>query len=90
MSAAHPTQLYYGASVKAWRALLNQHGYSFITVDTNGVNAVFVDPARFEKSFLDNVSGVNFAENFYQAHTFGFGWEKQFKRIEMMPLETVE
>jgi hypothetical protein len=37
--AAHPTQLYYGVSISAWRKFFARYGYSFVTVESNGVNA---------------------------------------------------
>jgi len=78
---AHPTQLYYGVSVCAWRALFEAHGYRFVTVERNGVNAFFVDPAHFERSFLDAIRGLGFAPNRYQAMKFRKTDAEQFALI---------
>jgi hypothetical protein len=69
-TAAHPTHLYYGVSVAGWRRFFDRHGYRFVTVDRNGVNAFFVDPSSFDPSFLDGIRGLDFAENRYQLRKF--------------------
>ncbi len=78
---AHPTHLYYGVSISGWRKLFESYGYKFVTVDRNGVNGFFVDPAHFEPSFLDNVRGLEFAENQAQFKKFGVPSEQQFALI---------
>ncbi len=85
-TAAHPTQLYYGVSIAGWRAFFAQRGYRFISVERNGVNAFFADPACFDAGFLDGVRGLDFAENRYQLHKFRQPWPQQFERIAAMPL----
>jgi len=81
---AHPTQLYYGVSIAGWRACLSKRGYRFVTVERNGVNAFFVDPAHFEADFLDGVKGLEFAENHYQLRKFRVASEQQFSLISSM------
>ena len=61
--AAHPTRLYYGVSIGAWRVLLERYGYRFVTVDANGVNAFFIRPEAFPSGFADGLSGTCFLEN---------------------------
>lgn len=79
--SAHPTRLYYGVSVAAWRKFFAQHGYRFVTVDSKGVNAFFVDPQWFDPQFLEGIMGVPFTENMYQLRKFGGGYERQFGLI---------
>jgi hypothetical protein len=79
---AHPTQLYYGVSVSGWRKFFARYGYSFVTVESNGVNAFFVQPSQFDAGFLDRVRGSTFRENFYQFKKFKRSWEAQLKSIE--------
>lgn len=86
---AHPSLLYYGASVAAWKTFFGRHGYRFVTVDANGVNAFFVDPAHFDAEFLDRVRGVPFVENRYQLRAHGRTHEGQFALIADQPLERV-
>lgn len=80
-SSAHPTQLYYGVSISGWRKFFESHGYRFVTVDRNGVNAFFVDPAHFDQDFLNGVKPLEFAENRYQYRKFRKPSEKQFELI---------
>ena len=80
-SSAHPTQLYYGVSIRGWRNFFISKGYKFLTVDQNGVNAFFVDPAYFEPEFINGVKGVDFAENLYQQRKFRMPSEEQFTLI---------
>lgn len=81
-TSAHPTQLYYGVSIAGWRKFFESRGYRFITVDRNGVNAFFADPTFFQHDFLNNVSGIEFAENLYQYRKFRMPSEDQFALIE--------
>jgi len=84
---AHRTELYYGVSVAGWRKLLEPRGYRFVTVESCGVNAFFVDPTCFEPGFLDGVSGHTFVENRYQRVKFGMAWDKQLELIGDQALE---
>jgi hypothetical protein len=77
----HSTRLYYGVSVAAWRKFFEEQDYRFVTVDSKGVNAFFVDPQYFEPGFLDGLSGSPFVENLYQLRKFGGNFETQFKLI---------
>lgn len=79
--AAHESQLYYGVSLQAWRKLFRCFGYKFVTVERNGVNAFFADPAQFVPGFLDQVEPVPFAENQYQVAKTGKRGEAQFALI---------
>jgi hypothetical protein len=79
---ADRTWLYYGASLAAWHKLFASQGYRFVTVERNGVNAFFVDPAWFERDFLDGIRGLAFAENRYQHRKFKVSSEEQFAWIK--------
>jgi hypothetical protein len=87
--SAHPTHLYYGASVTAWRRLFGRHGYGFLGVDRRGVNAFFVDPQEVDLD-LDRLRRHEFAENFAQVLRHGGGWQHQLALIQDMPLMDVE
>ena len=76
------SSLYYGASISAWRTLFDQHKYKFITVDSNGVNAFFVDPNEFDRTYLKRIRGLEFQENFLQLQKFKIPWQEQFRLIE--------
>lgn len=80
-SNAHSTQLYYGVSISAWRKLFTNHGYKFIAVDRQGVNAFFVDPTCFNSEFLSKLKSPEFIENAYQLKKFKGAHEKQFKLV---------
>lgn len=84
ISEAHDTNLYYGVSVAGWRKFLSNKGYQFVTVDSNGVNAIFVDRKEFDKDFLAKLKGIDFNENFYQHKKFNKTWEQQFELVKNM------
>ena len=73
--------LYYGCSISAWKILFERFGYTFITVDTNGVNAVFIDSNEFDPSFIKHIHSRNFAENFSQFREYRMNWSQQFALI---------
>jgi len=81
ISRAHPTQLYYGVSIAGWRRFFDRRGYRFLTVNRHGVNAFFVDQARFDAGFLAGVQGLPFAENLFQYRKFHRSSEEQFALI---------
>lgn len=80
-TTSHPTHLYYGVSIAGWRKFFGERGYRFVTVDRNGVNAFFVDPAHFDPAFLDGIRGLAFAENRYQLVKFRKPSDQQFALI---------
>jgi hypothetical protein len=82
---AHQSELYYGVSISGWKKFFSKKGYRFITVDSKGVNAFFIDPKHFNNRFLTNIKGLEFAENQYQFCKFQSGWKGQFKLIKNMP-----
>lgn len=79
---AHPTRLYYGVSIAAWKRFFADNGYKFVTVDSKGVNAFFVDPTHFDSDFLNEIQSVHYAENEFQRRKFGFSSERQFELIK--------
>jgi hypothetical protein len=83
---AHPTNLYYGVSIQAWRILMERYGYKFVTVETNGVNAFFVRPECFSEELFVNLKSREFEENFYHRTRHICTWRKQFSLIEHLPL----
>ncbi|TLS78401.1 hypothetical protein FE236_01225 [Mariprofundus erugo] len=77
-----PDNLYYGCSIAAMKKVFDKHGYKFVCVDCNGVNAFFVDPIMFDSAFLENIVGVEYRENFSNAREYKLPWDEQFKLIE--------
>jgi len=82
---AHPSHLYFGASLGAWKTLWGSAGYRFLGVERNGVNAFFVLPERFTETFVQNVTGLPFAENYYQRAKFRTPWQRQYDLIKHLP-----
>lgn len=82
LKKAHPTELYYGVSVTAWRKLFGKYGYDFVCVDSNGVNAFFIHRESYGG---EKFKGLQFKENFYQYGKFKSGWNVQFSLIKEMP-----
>ena len=83
---AHPSQLYYGASISAWKDLFGIHNYQFIGVDSNGVNAFFVEKSKFDNDFLEGVRACEYKENFYELQKFKIPNNERFELIKDMPL----
>ena len=77
MARSGDDYLTYGVSVQAWRDLFAHHSYSFVTTDTNGVNAFFIDQQSFDESWVRSLRGAAFHENYYQSARYVGGWEVQ-------------
>ncbi len=60
----HPSGLYYGVSIAAWRSFFSKLGYEFITTDRSGTNAFFIDPAAFPAGFPGKIRRVDFRMNY--------------------------
>lgn len=81
-STAHSSQLYYGVSLTAWKKFFLGLSYRYVTIDSNGVNAFFVDPSQFKERFLlDLTSREEFIENLYQARASRLDHVGQFALI---------
>jgi hypothetical protein len=74
--------LYYGASISAWKKLLESYNYKFVTVDRRGVNAFFIDPNQFNDEFTNGIKGLEFAENFFQLRKYNIPHSEQFELIK--------
>jgi hypothetical protein len=83
---AHPSGYYYGVSVTGLRYLFERHGYRFITVEQNGVNAFFADPLEFDAVFLERIRGTAYRENIAQRRESRTDWAGQFEQIRHLPL----
>jgi hypothetical protein len=86
---AHPTNLYYGVSIRAWRNLMHGYGYKFLTVETNGVNAYFVRPECFREDLFEGLKSREYEENFYMLTRHNCTWREQFSLIEHLPLVNI-
>lgn len=86
---ARPSVFYYGASIMAWRALFEPRGYQFVSVESRGVNAFFIDPATVDEDPLKGVEAMEFAENLGQLERSRGGWKQQFESLATMPFHTV-
>lgn len=86
----HPSLLYYGVSLEAWKRLLGSSGYHFVTVDSSGVNAFFVDPSAVDMAPLADLQNIEFEENASQRLRSGQNWQGQFELIRHLNWHTVD
>jgi hypothetical protein len=80
----HPSSLYYGVSINGWNTYFKSIGYKFVTVDSNGVNAFFINPEKFNKNFVESIDGIKYKENFYEFSKFQKNHEERFELIKNM------
>lgn len=82
----HPS-VYWGCSLKGWKTLFGKYGYKFITTDSNGVDAFFIDPKEFDESFVKNLKeGQGYKQNFSTYWFYRNSWEEQFALLKNCPL----
>jgi hypothetical protein len=86
----HLSGYYYGVSVMGLRRLFEASGYRFVTVEQNGLNAFFADPAEFEPGFLDAVRGTAYRENIVHRRESRTGWAQQYEIIKHLPLDEID
>ncbi len=82
--AAHPTSFYFGASISLWRKLFDKFDYEFVTVDSNGVDAFFIDRVQFNETLPKSFTNLEFAENFEHYNRLNNTWVEQFEMIKNM------
>jgi hypothetical protein len=90
LTRAYGENLYYGCSISAWKKLFSKFRYSFVTVDSNGVNAIFIDSQEFDANFVKGIRGIDFAENFSQTSEYRMPWNSQFAFISEKYLVQVD
>jgi hypothetical protein len=78
---AQPDGFFYGVSIEGWKTFFEKQGYHFISVDSNGVNAFFVDPKYFEEGLLSSIKSIGFVENYSQLSRDPRGWKSQNDKI---------
>ncbi|GGA33346.1 hypothetical protein [Dyella nitratireducens] len=89
-STEHPSKLYYGASLAAWKAFFDKRGYRFVTIDSNGVNAFFVDGMQLDDAFMEGLQPRRgFIENRYQLRAYGCDHVGQLAMMADQPFEQV-
>jgi len=102
--AEHPTAIYYGASIMAWRVLLEPLGYKFVSVDSSGTNAFFANKKHFYSDFLEKINPVEFLNNATDINPTTISerggslnkvfalpdWEKQSSLLSHLPLEVLK
>ena len=87
---AHPTGFYYGVSLEGWKKLLGNYGYQFVTVDTRGINAFFVDPGAVDATLFSGLENIDFADNCAHEMRVRGGWKQQFAEIAALPYVTID
>lgn len=85
----HGDNLYYGCSISGWKTLFAKYGYTFVTVDVNGVNGFFIDATAFDENFVKGIGGLDFEENFAQLREYRKGWKDQYTFVEKRQMVTI-
>lgn len=89
-STAHPSRLYYGVSLAGWKTFFDKRGYRFVSIDSNGVNAFFVDKQQLDDTFMACLQPrQEFIENRYQLRAYGCDHVGQFALMADQPIEQV-
>ena len=83
------SNLFYGCSLQGWKTFFASNGYSFVTVDANGVNAFFARSDEMLPGFLERLAPRDFAENTSQGREYGAGWDKQLAMIDTARLHKI-
>lgn len=88
-ATAHKTRLYYGVSIMAWRKLFTKYNYDFVTVDSNGINAFFIQKDAFPLDFINKIDGCEFKDHVIEMETFKMPWNERFELIKNMQYEEI-
>jgi len=80
----HQSGMYYGCSVASWKHLFSQFGYRFVTVESSGTNAFFVDEEVVNMEKVLMLHGVGYHEAAYYNATRKVDAKGQFDAISKM------
>jgi hypothetical protein len=81
----------FGCSLMAWQQLLSRWGYRFVTVESNGINAFFVQGAGYDLRLLDGVAWIHWAPNWGLDKRYGGPAERRrLLRESGVQLEVVD
>lgn len=86
---ASATHLYYGVSIAGWRRFFARLGYDFVTVESKGVNAFFIDPVQVDLE-VSALARCDFAENCAHQYRYPGGWVDQWARISALPMWPID
>jgi len=81
----HQSGMYYGCSVASWKYLFEQFGYRFVTVESSGTNAFFVDENAVNLDKVAQLKGEAYLESAYYNETRKTGAQGQFNAIKDLP-----
>lgn len=79
------SQLYYGVSIMGWRCFFARYGYEFVGVETNGVNAFFVDSRRVQID-VGSLRRLEFVDNIWHRMRYPGDWMTHRRMIPDLPL----
>jgi hypothetical protein len=78
---AKHNQFYFGSSITAWRKLLEKYDYCFVTVESAGSNAFFIDKDKFHSFLPENFHCVDFIDNKACLVRLKQAWQERFIEI---------
>ena len=74
----YQSDMYYGASLKAFKSLLNKKGYKLVCIESSGNNAFFINPEEFEIEFEE----LDVVKSFKQDPKFStFFYNQVYERL---------
>ena len=80
----HQSGMYYGCSVASWKYLFGQFGYNFVTVESSGTNAFFVEQNAVKMEKISQLEGEAYRESAYYNATRKTDANGQFAAIESL------
>ena len=82
--------LYFGASYRAWRLLMDAQGYEFVCCDLSGTNAFFVDPIAVHILPIRQHEWFGYRESPWQRNEFGSDSAERLALIRSLDMPLVD
>jgi hypothetical protein len=83
----HKSGLYYGTSVASWKYLFEQFNYQFVTVESSGINAFFVDPEAVNMQIISELQSEGYLQSEFYNQSRGCDAKGQFAMISSLPYQ---
>lgn len=81
--------IYFGAGLAAWQELFNAYAYEFVTVESSGVNAFFVNPAAIDRTMIEHVDWLKWADSPALTEVTGLEAYERWEKIRGESLDYV-
>jgi hypothetical protein len=85
----HASCTYFGCSIEGWKKFFISHDYQFVTVDSSGTNAFFIDSGEFHPFITESFKPASYIDGRSQLFWSRKSWQERFEVIKEQKYEYI-